>query len=109
MKKIRDKLKNKLQASDDLAENILDTLKNFLEKTLKIPVSKIESNIILKRKNNGRLLGGVCTGIGIYLNINPWILRMVFLVGNFLPGPGVMTYIVLWVILPHDGEHVNKK
>lgn len=52
----------------------------------------------LYRDQHQRILGGVCSGIGVFLGINPWIVRILFI----LSGLGIIAYIILWVFLPAD-------
>ncbi len=55
----------------------------------------------LYRDNGDKFLGGVCSGIAAYLNIDPAIVRILFAIitfGGF--GLGFLIYILLWIILP---------
>ncbi|MFM2138688.1 MAG: hypothetical protein RJA57_995 [Bacteroidota bacterium] len=65
----------------------------------------------LYRDSADRILGGVCSGISYYLNIDPSIVRILFAIitfGGF--GLGVLAYLVLWVVLPpRDLEGFNGK
>lgn len=58
----------------------------------------------LYRNTNDRLLGGVCSGIANYLDIDPAIIRMLFAIvtlGGF--GLGILAYIIMWIVLPERG------
>ena len=53
------------------------------------------------RNMGDKFLGGVCSGIANYLNIDPAIIRLFFAIvtfGGF--GMGIPIYILLWIILP---------
>ncbi len=55
----------------------------------------------LYRDSNDRFIGGVCSGIGNYLNIDPSVVRILFAIitfGGF--GLGFLAYIILWIVLP---------
>jgi len=53
------------------------------------------------RDPENRVLGGVCYGMGTYFNIDPVILRVLFVVLVFLgAGISIIIYLVLWVALP---------
>ena len=52
----------------------------------------------LYRKTSDAKLGGVCSGLGDYLNIDPVIVRLIFLL-LFFAG-GLVAYIVAWIIVP---------
>jgi len=48
------------------------------------------------------MLGGVCGGLGEHLNIDPTIVRLVFIILALAGGPGILIYIILWLIMPLD-------
>lgn len=55
----------------------------------------------LYRDASDKFVGGVCSGIAAYLNVDPTIVRLLFAIitfGGF--GLGFLAYIILWVILP---------
>ncbi len=52
------------------------------------------------RINQGKVLGGVCTGFGEYWGIDPVILRILFVILFFGFGAGLLFYLLLWIILP---------
>jgi phage shock protein C len=57
----------------------------------------------LTRSLSDRTLGGVCGGLGAYLDVNPWWVRGTFVVlGLFTAGTGVLIYLALWFILPPE-------
>ncbi|MEA2105935.1 MAG: PspC domain-containing protein [Bacteroidota bacterium] len=54
----------------------------------------------LYRDPDNRILGGICSGIATYLNIDPLIIRLLFLILIFAYGVIGIIYIVLWALLP---------
>ncbi|WP_461214222.1 PspC domain-containing protein [Lacticaseibacillus sp. GG6-2] len=50
----------------------------------------------LYRSRDNAWLGGVCGGIGEYFNIDPLIIRLLFIL--FASGGGL--YFILWLIIP---------
>jgi phage shock protein PspC (stress-responsive transcriptional regulator) len=75
----------------------------------------------LYRNPDGKIIGGVCSGIGSYFDVNPWLPRFIFLIpfisfffrwGHFGPltfpnflsfsfSPGsFIVYIILWLVIP---------
>jgi phage shock protein PspC (stress-responsive transcriptional regulator) len=54
----------------------------------------------LFRDPDDKVLGGVCSGISAYLNIDPIALRLIFAVAFFFFGTGLLLYLVLWLIIP---------
>lgn len=55
----------------------------------------------LVRPRHGRILGGVCAGLGERFGIDPWPARILF-VGALmlLPGSQLLIYPLLWVLMP---------
>lgn len=46
------------------------------------------------------MIGGVAGGLGEYLNIDPVILRIVFVIITIINGLGLLLYIILWIVIP---------
>ncbi|GMA21864.1 PspC domain-containing protein [Arsenicicoccus piscis] len=58
----------------------------------------------LVRPRNGRIIAGVCAGLADRFNMNPWIMRVLFVaVMILLPGSQILIYPLLWFLLP-DGS-----
>jgi phage shock protein PspC (stress-responsive transcriptional regulator) len=53
----------------------------------------------LRRSSTDRMLGGVCGGLADYTGIDP-VLWRVGMVALTLLGPGVIVYLLLWVLMP---------
>jgi phage shock protein PspC (stress-responsive transcriptional regulator) len=58
----------------------------------------------LRRARDGRLLGGVCAGLGPRLQIDPVLLRVVGVVLALFGGVGVLLYAAGWLLMPAEGE-----
>ena len=59
----------------------------------------------LVRPRDGRMIAGVCAGIGDYLGIDANIIRLVFVVLTiFSVGAGALVYLIAWIVLPEEGE-----
>lgn len=55
----------------------------------------------LFRSVNNRILAGVCGGVGEYLDIDPTVVRVVYVLLSLLTAfAGLLVYIVLWLIIP---------
>lgn len=55
----------------------------------------------LVRPQEGRLLGGVCAGLGRRFGIDPWPARLLFLlVLLVIPGSQILVYPILWILMP---------
>ena len=62
----------------------------------------------LYRDPDNRVLGGVCSGIGMYFKLDPTIVRLVFLVIFFGFGIGFLIYIILWIVVPEARTTAQK-
>lgn len=56
----------------------------------------------LYRSSRGKILAGVCTGLGEYFDIDPVLIRALFIVALLSSGVGIILYIVLWIIMPKE-------
>jgi phage shock protein PspC (stress-responsive transcriptional regulator) len=54
----------------------------------------------LVRPVRGRLIAGVCAGLALRFATSPWLIRVLFLVSMLLPGPQILIYLALWIIMP---------
>ena len=58
----------------------------------------------LYRSRVDRMLGGVCGGLGEYFDVDPVLMRLVFVAGTVLSGGlGIPAYLVLWILVPKEG------
>lgn len=57
----------------------------------------------LVRPQQGRVLGGVCAGLGQRFGLTPWTARLLFvLVLMVIPGSQILIYPVLWILMPGE-------
>ena len=60
----------------------------------------------LTRPRNGRMLGGVCAGIGEYLGIDPTVVRIICVLFKFLIDSSgaiaLLVYLVLCFVIPES-------
>jgi len=55
----------------------------------------------LTRSTTDRMIAGVCAGLGEYLNIDPTVVRLLFVLGFFVTGPGILiAYLIMAIIVP---------
>ncbi len=63
----------------------------------------------LRRSRSDKLIGGVCGGIGEYFNVDPIIVRLVFIFFMFLSVTATsIIYVVLWIALPESDNLPQK-
>ena len=56
----------------------------------------------VRRSRGGRVIAGVCGGLGRYLGIDPLLLRIAFIVLALANGLGVIAYVICWVAIPEE-------
>ena len=59
----------------------------------------------LRRSVTDRKVAGVAGGLGRHLNIDPTILRVLFVVLCFFGGAGFVAYGVAWLLVPEEGKN----
>jgi phage shock protein C len=71
----------------------------------------------LIRPKDGRMVAGVCAGIGQFFGIDPNLVRIVFAALTlFSAGAAALVYLAAWIVVPEEGEtgsiaenYLNKK
>ena len=57
----------------------------------------------LTRSKSNRMIAGVCAGLADYLNIDPTVVRLLFVLGLFLAGPGIgIAYLIMAIVTPEQ-------
>src|SRR4051812_25776062 len=54
----------------------------------------------LYRSTTDCMLAGVCGGLGAYLEIDPVVVRLFFVLLTLGGGGGVLIYLLLWIVIP---------
>jgi phage shock protein PspC (stress-responsive transcriptional regulator) len=62
----------------------------------------------LYKIREGAMIGGVCTGLAAYLNIDVTIVRIVFALLGFFYGAGILAYVLMMIILPPANTSAEK-
>ncbi len=56
----------------------------------------------LYRSRSEKIIGGVAGGFANYLDIDPVIVRILFVALTLLWGASLLLYIIMWIIIPFD-------
>lgn len=56
----------------------------------------------LVRPRSGRVIAGVCAALARRFGMSPRVVRLLFVISCLLPGPQVLAYAVLWIVLPAE-------
>lgn len=64
----------------------------------------------LYRSRSTRVLGGVAGGLAEYFDIDPIIMRLIFIGLVFIGGGGIIIYIIMWIVIPenHDYQYFSQ-
>lgn len=54
----------------------------------------------LFRDIDNRMIGGVCSGLGAYFNVDTVWFRIAFVVALLIGGSSILVYLVLWIVTP---------
>lgn len=54
----------------------------------------------LYRSSTNKMICGVCQGIAEYINIDPTVVRLLWVIFCFAGGAGVIAYIIAAIIMP---------
>jgi phage shock protein PspC (stress-responsive transcriptional regulator) len=54
----------------------------------------------LYRDPDNKSLGGVCSGLALYLNLDISLVRVLFFISLFMGGIGFWAYIIFWIVAP---------
>lgn len=58
---------------------------------------------ILTRSKTNRMFAGVCAGLANYMNMDPTVIRLIFVLLFFATGPGVLlAYIIMMIVVPEE-------
>lgn len=106
-----DCLSTKMDASEKILWVIVILLFNFIGALLYLIFFKVRKVRIVKPKKlktkklvldkNNAMIAGVCAGIGDYLEIDPTVVRLLWVLFTFFSfGTGILAYIIAWVIIP---------
>ena len=64
----------------------------------------------LYRNKKEKMIGGVCAGLGDFLDVDPTIMRLGWAILTILSiGVGIIAYLVAWAIIPEEKSQKSKK
>jgi len=59
----------------------------------------------LYRSRTDQILGGICGGLGEHIDVDPSIIRLVWVIVTLLSlGTGIIVYLAAWIIIPQSPE-----
>jgi phage shock protein PspC (stress-responsive transcriptional regulator) len=61
----------------------------------------------LTRPRRGKWIAGVAAGFARKFDWNPLVVRLIVIGSIFLPGPQILAYIALWILMPRDPQSAD--
>lgn len=56
----------------------------------------------LQRSRTEKMIAGVCGGLAEYFDVDPTLVRLVWVFITLLAGVGILLYLIMWVVMPLD-------
>ena len=56
----------------------------------------------LHRSRTEKMIAGVCGGLAEYLDMDPTLVRLLWVLVALLAGTGILLYLIMWVVMPLD-------
>lgn len=64
----------------------------------------------LYRSRNNRMFAGVCSGLGQYFDMDPTVVRLLFVLGVFLGfGGAFFIYLIMMFVVPEESLDIPEK
>ena len=63
----------------------------------------------LYRSESNEKIAGVCAGLAEYFDVDVTLVRIAFVALSLIGGPGIMLYIILWLVLPEESDTFKSK
>ena len=61
------------------------------------------NNKHLTRSLSDRMLAGICAGLANYMEMDPTVIRLIFVLLFFVTGPGVLlAYLIMAIVIPNE-------
>jgi phage shock protein PspC (stress-responsive transcriptional regulator) len=60
----------------------------------------------LRRSKSDRMIAGVLGGLARYFGFDPTLARVLYVILSVVSVafPGILVYIILWIVMPEEGE-----
>ena len=58
----------------------------------------------LTRSRKDKKVAGVCGGVAMYFNIDPTLVRLLWIFLTLVGGAGILLYLIAWIVVPLEPE-----
>ncbi len=57
-------------------------------------------------KSNNKMIAGVCAGLAEYMDVDPTVIRVIYMLMSvfFIGFPGILIYLILCILIPNQGQ-----
>lgn len=52
------------------------------------------------RRSSNSMIAGVCGGVANYFDIDPTVVRILWVLFVLLGGSGILVYVIMWILMP---------
>lgn len=52
------------------------------------------------RRSSNSLIAGVCAGVANYFDVDPTLVRILWVLFVLLGGSGILVYVIMWILMP---------
>jgi phage shock protein C len=56
------------------------------------------------RSRKEKIIAGVCGGLGNYLDLDPVLVRIIWVLFVLVFGSGILAYLIAWILIPREPE-----
>ena len=64
----------------------------------------VSNSTVLYRSETNKVFGGVCGGLGEVFQVDPTLLRILFVIAFLMGGTGILLYLILWLVIPSQSK-----
>lgn len=62
----------------------------------------------LQRSRAERMIAGVCGGVAEYFELDPTLVRLIWVAVSLMAGAGILLYLIMWVVMPLEHPTVPR-
>jgi phage shock protein C len=62
----------------------------------------------LRRSKDNRMVAGVAAGVAEYFDLDPTVVRLVWVLMVIFAGFGVLLYLIMWIVVPEEASEPTR-
>jgi len=64
----------------------------------------VEERKRLWRSRDDAVIAGICGGVADYFNVDPVLIRVLWVIFTLVAGGGIIAYLACWLVIPREPE-----